>query len=191
MLSATSSIPPRVYWRENESKFLVLSRFARDLLSVPATGAGVERLFNSVRDICHYRRGSLNETTIQELMLYMCSEKFTLESQQSSLQDRRMAEGEDQENLEESEASKEAEDEDAAISDIDESDPVEDTDASRIVGSALGFESTASLELLSRDRLQDEKMTAIGPEPESEEEDLLPLQLRIWQRDLKRDSPDG
>lgn len=69
MVSATTSIPPRVYWRENESKFPVLSRLARDLLSVPATGARVERLFNSARDICHYRRGSLNESTIQDLMM--------------------------------------------------------------------------------------------------------------------------
>lgn len=122
-------------------------------------------------------------------MLYMCSEKFTLESQQLSVQDRRMAEGEDQENLEESEASKEAEDEDAAISDIDESDPVEDTDASRIDGSALGFESTASLELLSQDRLQDVEMTAIGPEPESEEEDLLPHPVtHLAERSQKRSS---
>jgi hypothetical protein len=37
----------------------------------------------------------------------MCSEKITLESQQSSLLDHRMAEGEDQENLEERKANKE------------------------------------------------------------------------------------
>jgi hypothetical protein len=60
----------------------VLSRLARDLLLVLATGAGVERLFNSVRDICYYRRGSLHKGTIQDLMMYMCSEKLTLEGQQ-------------------------------------------------------------------------------------------------------------
>ncbi|KAJ5378251.1 uncharacterized protein N7496_005660, partial [Penicillium cataractarum] len=32
---------------------------ARDVLSILVTGVGVERLFNSARDICHYRRGSL------------------------------------------------------------------------------------------------------------------------------------
>ncbi|KAJ6060055.1 hypothetical protein N7444_002801 [Penicillium canescens] len=31
---ATVSIPPRAYWKENERKFPVLSRLARDLLSV-------------------------------------------------------------------------------------------------------------------------------------------------------------
>ncbi|KAJ5903877.1 hypothetical protein N7504_006260 [Penicillium tannophilum] len=57
-------VPPRLYWREHKREFPVLSWLARDLLSVPATGAGVERLFNSARDICHYRRGSLHKVTI-------------------------------------------------------------------------------------------------------------------------------
>ncbi|KAJ5382081.1 uncharacterized protein N7496_004509, partial [Penicillium cataractarum] len=43
---------------------------ARDILSIPTTSAGVKRLFNTTRDIYHYRRGSLNTTTIQELILY-------------------------------------------------------------------------------------------------------------------------
>lgn len=33
-----------------------MARLARDVLSIPASGAGVERLFNSARDTCHYRR---------------------------------------------------------------------------------------------------------------------------------------
>lgn len=81
----------------------MLSRLARDLLSVPATGAGVERLFNSARDICHYRRGSLNESTIQDLMMYMCSEKFNLDSQQLSSLEKSPIES-SQETLEEKEA---------------------------------------------------------------------------------------
>lgn len=89
----------------------MLSRLARDLLSVPATGAGVERLFNSARDICHYRRGSLNESTIQDLMMYMCSEKFTLDSQQLSSLEKSPIESSSQETLEEKEAL-EAHDED-------------------------------------------------------------------------------
>lgn len=58
---------------------------ACDVLSIPATGAGVERLFNSARDICHYCRGSLNPTTIQELMLYMCTSKFEVEEEYLAL----------------------------------------------------------------------------------------------------------
>lgn len=58
---------------------------ARDILSIPATGAGVERLFNSARDICHYRRGSLHTKTIQELMMFMCTSRFEIEEEQRAL----------------------------------------------------------------------------------------------------------
>jgi hypothetical protein len=48
---------------------------------IPATGAGVERLFNSARDICHYRRGLLQPKTIQDIMLWMCTTRFDLQEQ--------------------------------------------------------------------------------------------------------------
>ena len=48
-------------------------------MSILATGAGVERLFNPARDICHYRRGSLNPNTIQDIMLWMCTTRFNLQ----------------------------------------------------------------------------------------------------------------
>lgn len=52
------------------------------MLSIPATGAGVERLFNTARDICHYRRGRLNATTIQELMMFLCTVRFDMQEEQ-------------------------------------------------------------------------------------------------------------
>jgi hypothetical protein len=52
---------------------------ARDIFSIPASGAGVERLFNCARDICHYRRGQLKPGTIKDLMLHLFSSKFDLE----------------------------------------------------------------------------------------------------------------
>ena len=55
---------------------------ARDIFSIPATGAGVERLFNSARDVCHYRRGRLNSSTIQDLMMYKCTTRFEMEDEQ-------------------------------------------------------------------------------------------------------------
>lgn len=61
----------------------MLAALARDILSTPASGAGVERLFNCARDICHYRRGKLKPETIKELMLHFFSSKFDL--QQSEL----------------------------------------------------------------------------------------------------------
>ena len=106
----------------------MLSRLARDLLSVPATGAGVERLFNSARDICHYRRGSLHEATIQDLMMYMCSEKFTLEGQQLTLLEKPM-EGESQEALEEDEALRANEEDATPISDDNKVEETEDVES--------------------------------------------------------------
>jgi hypothetical protein len=76
---------PRVFWKEHQHEFPALASLARDILSVPATGAGVERLFDSARDICHYRRGFLNPTTIQDLMLFMCTSRFDLEDEQRAL----------------------------------------------------------------------------------------------------------
>jgi hypothetical protein len=78
-------ISPCAFWKENQHKYPALAAAARDVLSIPATGAGVERLFNSARDVCHYRRGSLNATTIQELMMYMCTSKFDIEEKQLAL----------------------------------------------------------------------------------------------------------
>ena len=100
-----------------------------------------------------------------------------------------MAEGEDQENLEENEASKETEDENAPISDIDESDLVEDTDTSPTVQSALEFESTASQELPAQDRLQDATMIAIDAGEDNDDGDLLPPPVtRLGERSQKRSS---
>lgn len=73
---------PRLYWKEHEHEFPVLARIARDILSIPASGAGVERLFNCARDICHYRRGHLKSDTIKSLMLHLFSSKFELEHSQ-------------------------------------------------------------------------------------------------------------
>lgn len=58
---------------------------ARDVFSIPATGAGVERLSNTARDVCHYRRGRLNSTTIQDLMMFSCLTQFEIEAQQLEL----------------------------------------------------------------------------------------------------------
>ncbi|KAA8643858.1 uncharacterized protein ATNIH1004_010633 [Aspergillus tanneri] len=76
---------PRAFWKEHEREFPALSSLARDVLAIPASGAGVERLFNSARDICHYRRGHLKSSTIKDLMMWMCTSKFELEQEQLDL----------------------------------------------------------------------------------------------------------
>ena len=36
-------------------------------------------MFNTARDICHYRRGRMKAETIEELMLFLCTSRFDLE----------------------------------------------------------------------------------------------------------------
>lgn len=57
----------------------MLAAIARDILATPASGAGVERLFNCARDVCHYRRGQLKPETIRSLMLHLFASKFELQ----------------------------------------------------------------------------------------------------------------
>jgi hypothetical protein len=42
----------RSFWKDHQHEFPALAKLARDVLLIPATGAGVERLFNSARDVC-------------------------------------------------------------------------------------------------------------------------------------------
>ena len=76
---------PAVFWRNNQTKYPTLARIARDLFSIPATGAGVERLFNTARDICHYRRGRLSSSTIKDLMVYNRTIKFDIDTEELNL----------------------------------------------------------------------------------------------------------
>jgi hypothetical protein len=83
----TVEATPLVFWKEHKNEYPILASLARDILTTPASGSGVERLFNSARDICHYRRGSLKPQTIKELMLFLCTTKFDLPSEQLALID--------------------------------------------------------------------------------------------------------
>ena len=76
---ARRKVDPLQFWKEYENEFLILSSIARDILSIPATGAGVERLFNSARDVCHYRRGRLSAKTVQDIMMFRCKTQFDIE----------------------------------------------------------------------------------------------------------------
>lgn len=60
---------------------------ARDFLTVATNGVSVERLFNSSRDICHYRRSCLHPETIEALMLQMCTDRFTIAEEYQDILD--------------------------------------------------------------------------------------------------------
>ncbi len=68
---------------------------ARDFLAIPASGVGVERLFNSARDVCHYRRGRLLPETIHAIMIQMCTDCFNLKQEYARIFDDITTEEED------------------------------------------------------------------------------------------------
>ncbi|KAJ5378329.1 uncharacterized protein N7496_005738 [Penicillium cataractarum] len=70
------------YLSTKKLRFLILVALTRDILSIPASGASIERLFNYARDIYYYRRGQLKSETVKALMLYMCVTKFEVEQKE-------------------------------------------------------------------------------------------------------------
>jgi hypothetical protein len=109
-----------VYWKEHQNEFPILASLARDVLTTPASGSGVERLFNSARDICHYRRGSLKPQTIQDLMLFMCTARFDIESEQLAWIDEYLSTQEKQAENERKDAEKKKDEGFDSISDDEE-----------------------------------------------------------------------
>ncbi|KAJ5171647.1 hypothetical protein N7492_004240 [Penicillium capsulatum] len=59
LLRPTTSLQSRPTTPDKLIRYLRSINLARDILTTPASGSRVERLFNSTRDIYHYRRGSL------------------------------------------------------------------------------------------------------------------------------------
>ena len=50
----------------------------KNILSIPTFSVGVERIFNTTRDVYHYRRNRLNLDTIEMIMLVKWYEKLGL-----------------------------------------------------------------------------------------------------------------
>ena len=114
----TVSVRPLTFWKEHQARFPAIAALARDTLSFPATGAGVERLFNTARDICHYRRGRMKSETVEALMMFLCTTKFDMEEQEATLLEKFFSQ-------DELEAAKEEREE--KLSEI-EVDPISDTE---------------------------------------------------------------
>jgi hypothetical protein len=56
-------------WQSIRQQYPTVARMAKDVLSIAMAGVGVERIFNSGRDTCQYRRGHLHAETIKKIML--------------------------------------------------------------------------------------------------------------------------
>ncbi|KAN0066683.1 Ankyrin repeat-containing domain protein [Elaphomyces granulatus] len=67
---------PLKCWKVLEAEYPTIAQMARDVLAIPATGAGVERLFNIGRDSCYYCRNRLDGKTIEMIMLIKYFERI-------------------------------------------------------------------------------------------------------------------
>ncbi|KAJ5413633.1 hypothetical protein N7509_000260 [Penicillium cosmopolitanum] len=139
--SSTRLINPRLFWKDHENELPILASLARDVLSTPASGAGVERLFNCARDICHFRRGSLKPKPIQDLMMMMCTTRFDVESEKLAFIDEYLSTQEIHEKTEEKEAQKKKEEVFDLISDDEEEEEDSTDDATskptQLVGESI------------------------------------------------------
>ncbi|KGO51221.1 hypothetical protein PEX1_030960 [Penicillium expansum] len=109
---------PLQFWKEHQGHFPTIAALIRDILSIPVTSAGVERLFNTARDICHYRRGRMKSETIEELIMFLCTSRFDIKEREAKELERFFS-------LNEIEAAKEEKDD--RLDDI-EIDPISDTE---------------------------------------------------------------
>lgn len=57
------------WWRDNEATYPNLAQVARDILPVQIAGVGVERVFNTSKDVIGDRRHRLSAQTIQQIMI--------------------------------------------------------------------------------------------------------------------------
>ncbi|OAF57249.1 hypothetical protein VC83_04624 [Pseudogymnoascus destructans] len=64
VVSADADTPVLLVWKTLELSYPSVAKMARDILAVPATGTGVERIFNIARDIHEYHRAQMSMTTV-------------------------------------------------------------------------------------------------------------------------------
>ena len=66
---------PLQFWKNHANKFPLLSRYARSLLSMPATTASVEREFSAAGWILNERRSHLQPNKLENILLVRSKEK--------------------------------------------------------------------------------------------------------------------
>ncbi len=68
-LGLSQQVDVLAFWKQMEVRWPRLSAMARDHLPTPATSVGVERVFNSGRDVVSYRRCHLRPSMIRKLVM--------------------------------------------------------------------------------------------------------------------------
>jgi hypothetical protein len=57
------------WWKANEAVFPHLARVAKDVLAIPISEVGVERVFNTSKDVIGDRRHRLSSQTVRKIMI--------------------------------------------------------------------------------------------------------------------------
>jgi hypothetical protein len=57
------------WWKENSAQYPTLALVAKDILAIPIAQVGVERVFNTAKDVIGDRRHRLSAKTIQRIMV--------------------------------------------------------------------------------------------------------------------------
>ena len=69
---------PLSFWKQQQNKFPLLSRYARSIHSIPATSASVERQFSGGGLVIQERRTSLNPEQLDNILLIRSMKKNEL-----------------------------------------------------------------------------------------------------------------
>ena len=64
------SVTALEWWHRNSNEYARLARIVSDVLAVPATGAGVERIFSIAGKVAISTHASLDPSTIQDAMMF-------------------------------------------------------------------------------------------------------------------------
>ena len=67
---------PAKYWQDNQKKYPLLSRLAKDVLGVPSSSASVERLFSNAGKVFTPERCCLTDGRFAQLMFIRCNQNY-------------------------------------------------------------------------------------------------------------------
>lgn len=74
---AEMTMDPADFWQDNEDKYPLLSRLAKDVLGVPCSSAPVERLFSSKGKVFTPESCQLSDAKYEQLMFIRCNYKHS------------------------------------------------------------------------------------------------------------------
>ena len=85
LLAQNTSILLLDFWKMQQADFPGLLYIVQDVLCTPAAGVGTERVFNSTRDICYFRRVQMLPVTICILTIVYYFEVFHPTAEQEAI----------------------------------------------------------------------------------------------------------